>query len=81
MKGIPEHFIAGTAIEKRSAEMDAMAIDMEILSINPYWYRMERDEVEAVCRTHNEKLAELCAQNPIGSAHSLRCRCNFPISR
>ena len=64
VKGIPEHFIAGSAIEKRLAEMDAMAIDMEILSINPFWYRYERDKVEAVCKTNNEKLAELCAQNP-----------------
>src|SRR6185436_5403957 len=64
VKGIPEHFIAGTAIEKRLAAMDAMAIDMEILSINPFWYRRERDKVEAVCKTNNEKLAELCAQHP-----------------
>jgi len=64
VKGIPEHFIAGTAIEKRLAAMDAMAIDMEILSINPFWYRMERDKVEAICKANNEKLAELCAQHP-----------------
>ena len=64
VKGIPEHFIAGSAIEKRLADMDAMAIDMEILSINPFWYRYERDKVEAVCKSNNEKLAELCARNP-----------------
>ncbi len=64
VKGIPEHFIAGNAIEKRLADMDAMAIDMEILSINPFWYRMERDKTEAICRSNNEKLAELCARNP-----------------
>ena len=64
VKGIPEHFIAGNAIEKRLADMDAMAIDMEILSINPFWYRAERDKAEAICRSNNEKLAELCAQNP-----------------
>ncbi len=75
VKGIPEHFIAGTAIEKRLADMDAMAIDMEILSINPFWYRMERDKVEAVCRTHNEKLAELCAQNP----HRFGAFCSLPM--
>src|ERR1700752_3333230 len=39
VKGIPDHFIGGSAIEKRLAGMDAMAIDMEILSINPFWYR------------------------------------------
>ena len=64
VKGIPEHFIAGTAIEKRLADMDAMAIDMEMLSINPFWYRDERDKAEAICKINNEKLAELCAQKP-----------------
>src|SRR5436189_3501518 len=33
-KGVPEHFIV---IEQRLKEMDAMAIDMEVLSINPFW--------------------------------------------
>ena len=81
VKGIPEHFIAGNAIEKRLADMDAMAIDMEILSINPFWYRAERDKAEAICRSNNEKLAELCARTRTVSAPSRRSRCNFPISR
>src|ERR1043166_8673494 len=51
-------------LEQRLKEMDDMAIDMEILSINPFWYRKERDVAEAVCRINNEKLAELCAQKP-----------------
>jgi aminocarboxymuconate-semialdehyde decarboxylase len=61
VKGIPEHFIA---IENRLKDMDAMAIDMEILSINPFWYRKDRDKAEAVCKINNEKLAELCARKP-----------------
>jgi aminocarboxymuconate-semialdehyde decarboxylase len=60
-KGVKEHFIV---IEERLKAMDAMAIDMEILSINPFWYRAERDKVEAICKANNEKLAELCAQHP-----------------
>src|ERR1700732_3213220 len=40
VKGVPEHFIV---IEQRLKEMDAMAIDMEVLSINPFWYGKERD--------------------------------------
>lgn len=51
-------------LEQRLKEMDDMAIDMEILSINPFWYRKERDVAEAVCKINNEKLAELCAQKP-----------------
>jgi aminocarboxymuconate-semialdehyde decarboxylase len=61
VKGVPEHFIV---IDQRLKEMDAMGIDMEILSINPFWYRKERDVAEAVCKLNNEKLAELCAAKP-----------------
>ena len=37
-KGVPEHFLAGPgAVEGRLAAMDAMGIDMEIMSITPFW--------------------------------------------
>jgi aminocarboxymuconate-semialdehyde decarboxylase len=60
-KGVPEHFIV---IEQRLKEMDAMAIDMEILSINPFWYGKDRDTAAAIVKVQNEKLAELCASRP-----------------
>src|SRR5689334_12807628 len=60
-KGQKEHFIV---IEERLKAMDAMAIDMEVLSINPFWYRKERDVAEAICKINNEKLAELCGAKP-----------------
>lgn len=51
--------------EQRMREMDAMAIDMEILSINPWWYgKKEREVAEKITNIQNEKLAELCAQHP-----------------
>jgi aminocarboxymuconate-semialdehyde decarboxylase len=58
VKGAQAHFIA---IEQRLKEMDAMAIDMEILSINPFWYGKDRDTAAAIVKINNEKLAELCA--------------------
>jgi predicted TIM-barrel fold metal-dependent hydrolase len=61
VKGVPEHFIV---IEQRLREMDAMAIDMEILSINPFWYGKDRDLAAAIVKVQNEKLAELCASKP-----------------
>src|SRR5260370_8991484 len=61
VKGVPEHFIV---IEQRLKEMDAMAIDMEMLSINPFWYGKDRDTAAAIVKTNNEKLAELCASRP-----------------
>ncbi len=61
VKGVPEHFIV---VEQRLKEMDAMAIDMEILSINPFWYGKDRDTAAAIVKVQNEKLAELCASRP-----------------
>ena len=51
-------------IEERLAAMDAMAIDMEVLSINPFWYGADRDVAANVVKLQNEKLAELCAAKP-----------------
>src|SRR3981189_733313 len=61
VKGVPEHFIV---IEQRLKEMDAMAIDMEVLSINPFWYGKDRDTAAQIIKVQNEKLAELCAARP-----------------
>jgi aminocarboxymuconate-semialdehyde decarboxylase len=61
VKGIKEHFIV---VQDRLAAMDAMRIDMEILSINPFWYRRERGITERIVRIQNEKMAELCATSP-----------------
>ncbi len=56
VKGVPEHFIV---IEQRLKEMDAMAIDMEVLSINPFWYGKDRDTAAQIVKVNNEKLARL----------------------
>ena len=51
-------------IEERLKAMDAQAIDMEILSINPFWYSTGRDLGEKIVTIQNAKLAELVASNP-----------------
>jgi len=48
----------------RLRAMDEQGIDVEALSINPYWYRADRDLARQLIRTQNEKLAEACAANP-----------------
>ena len=50
--------------EERLRAMDAQGIDIAALSINPYWYKAERDVAEALIKLQNEKLAELCAAKP-----------------
>ena len=49
---------------RRIGEMDAQGIDMEALSINPQWYRAERDLATQVIKIQNERLAEFCATYP-----------------
>jgi len=50
--------------ERRIREMDEQGIDMEALSINPQWYRAERDVAAQVVKIQNEKLAGFCATYP-----------------
>jgi aminocarboxymuconate-semialdehyde decarboxylase len=67
VKGAPEHYIPASdkaAVEERLAAMDAMGIDVEVLSINPFWYRKDRDTAAAIVKVNNERLAELSAAYP-----------------
>lgn len=50
--------------QDRIREMDEHGIDVEALSINPFWYKADRDRVTEVIRINNEKLAELCSAHP-----------------
>jgi aminocarboxymuconate-semialdehyde decarboxylase len=48
----------------RLAQMDVSGVDYEALSINPYWYRAERDAVTDLIRVQNEALAQFCTGHP-----------------
>ena len=58
INGAQETFID---LKQRLAAMDSQAVDMEILSINPFWYNRERDLAAQIVKVQNEKLAEFCA--------------------
>jgi aminocarboxymuconate-semialdehyde decarboxylase len=68
MGGVTEGMRRGHGIDEvgphRISQMDAQGIDVEVISINPAWYRTERDVARAVCDLQNERLAELCATYP-----------------
>jgi predicted TIM-barrel fold metal-dependent hydrolase len=51
-------------IDRRLSIMDSQAIDMEVLSINPFWYGRDRDLAAQIVKIQNEKLAEFCASKP-----------------
>ena len=44
--------------------MDHTGVDIEVLSINPYWYRAECEAVAEVIRVQNEALVAFCASQP-----------------
>ena len=45
----------------RLRQMDAQGIDVEVLSINPFWYSAERDLARNLIAMQNEKLSAFCA--------------------
>jgi aminocarboxymuconate-semialdehyde decarboxylase len=47
----------------RLAHMDKSGVDVEALSINPYWYRAERDAAAELIKVQNEALAGFCASH------------------
>src|ERR1700726_5335130 len=51
-------------VADRIQEMDSERIDVEALSINPFWYRAERDAAAELIKIQNEKLVQFCAGNP-----------------
>jgi aminocarboxymuconate-semialdehyde decarboxylase len=60
--GTPALLLAN--VQARLSAMDEQGIDVEALSINPYWYEADRDIAREVIRVQNEKLAEFCAAEP-----------------
>ena len=52
------------AAAQRMKVMDQQGIDMEVLSINPIWYSLERDVAAKVIEIQNEALASFSAANP-----------------
>ncbi len=64
-KGVAEHFLAvPDVVAGRLQAMDEMGIDLEVLSINPFWYAAERDRAARIVELNNQHLAELVAAHP-----------------
>jgi aminocarboxymuconate-semialdehyde decarboxylase len=51
-------------VDKRLADLDAMGIDVQAVSINPFWYWAEEDLARKIIQVQNEKIAALCAAHP-----------------
>jgi aminocarboxymuconate-semialdehyde decarboxylase len=51
-------------VEKHLADLDEMGIDVQALSINPFWYWADEDLARKIIQLQNEKIAEFCAAHP-----------------
>jgi aminocarboxymuconate-semialdehyde decarboxylase len=51
-------------VQKHLADLDEMGIDVQALSINPFWYWADVDLARKIVQIQNEKIAELCAAHP-----------------
>jgi aminocarboxymuconate-semialdehyde decarboxylase len=60
----PDLDLDGDPLALRLKAMDEQGIDVEALSINPNWYKVDRDVAAQVIKIQNEKLADVCAKNP-----------------
>jgi aminocarboxymuconate-semialdehyde decarboxylase len=51
-------------VDDRTKAMDAGGVDMEIISVNPFWYGKDRDLAAKIVSLQNDKLAELVGARP-----------------
>ena len=50
--------------QERLRLMDEQGIDVQAVSINPFWYSAEQDLAGQIIKLQNEKIAELCSAHP-----------------
>src|SRR5665213_4201696 len=53
-----------TQIDERLAAMDAQQVDMQVLSINPFWYAADADQARQIIDLQNDALAGLVGNHP-----------------
>jgi aminocarboxymuconate-semialdehyde decarboxylase len=63
---LPKAFPKLTQVEARLADMDAMGVDVQVISPSPsqYYYWADPDLAREVVKTQNEHVAETCARYP-----------------
>jgi aminocarboxymuconate-semialdehyde decarboxylase len=61
---VDNELLLKSSLPARIRAMDEQGIDVEALSINPYWYGVDRDVATDLIQIQNEKLAEICAVAP-----------------
>ncbi len=60
----PDLDLQADPLALRLKAMDEQGLDIEALSINPNWYKLDRDVATQVIKIQNERLAEVCGKYP-----------------
>lgn len=50
--------------QERLRRMDELGIDVQAVTINPFWYTAERELARDLIKLQNEKMAQMCAAHP-----------------
>jgi aminocarboxymuconate-semialdehyde decarboxylase len=63
-KPTAQESMAALSTGDRLRAMDQQGIDVEAISINPFWYGAPRDVAARIIELQNQKLADLCKSHP-----------------
>ncbi|MFN7928950.1 MAG: hypothetical protein U0Y68_13585 [Blastocatellia bacterium] len=76
---LPNAFRKMTNLDERLRDMDAMGVDMQVLSPSPnqYYYWAEYDLAQTIVQIQNEHVAATCARNPNALRASAQLRCSI----
>ncbi len=66
LEGVRYRGTAFMDVDRRIERMDALGIDLQVLSPNPltFFHHIEADDAVAFCRAHNDGMAELVGGHP-----------------
>ena len=81
---LPTEALLMSSPAARMRAMDAQGIDVEALSINPYWYEADREqprEGDTESRTRSWRSLNLPTRRASASRRWLRWRCSIPTWR
>jgi aminocarboxymuconate-semialdehyde decarboxylase len=53
-----------SSVQKRIADLDEMGIDVQTVSVNPFWYWADEELARKVIDVQNERVATFCAAHP-----------------
>ena len=63
-QAIPDNLSNIQNVDNRLADLDEMGIDVQAVSINPFWYWADVNLARQIIQIQNEKIAALCAAHP-----------------